>query len=226
VPLKLVLAGRFDDIGAPLFGYSTPGNSYYQQWLAFMAALPADERKRVHYVGNHEPPELRGLYNAADAYASLSLHHDEDFGLSPAEALLCGTPVLLTDWGGYPTFLAHPRCHGVPVYIESSVGFASSDVQEGLLKLSAQAAASGEPQAREQLRSSFEPKLSIQGVSRRLNEIHAGSAPVFPGFSPLMEKLVVSRTFTLGAPFPLGPKKGTLYEEIYSSYRGQRSELA
>src|SRR5690606_31308639 len=35
---------------------------------------------------------------------SLSTHNDEDFGMSPAEAALCGLPLILSDWGGYSSF--------------------------------------------------------------------------------------------------------------------------
>src|SRR5690606_33731513 len=57
----------------------------------------------------------------ADAYISLATFHNEDFGLAPLEALCCGTPVILTDCGGFSQYGGNKRdC------ILTSVRFTSS----------------------------------------------------------------------------------------------------
>lgn len=49
-----------------------------------------------------EKDQVLGLIQAADLY--LSLHRSEGFGLPIAEAMLAGTPVMVTDWSGSRDF--------------------------------------------------------------------------------------------------------------------------
>ena len=64
--------------------------------------LPADLRQRVKFTGAHDSwtglsrEGLAALYNAADIYVSTT--GGEGFGLTLAESLACGTPVIVTDW--------------------------------------------------------------------------------------------------------------------------------
>ena len=55
-------------------------------------------------MGHLDPSELAHLYNGADAFASMSVHHDEDFGMSPVEALCCGTRQFLPSGGAMLPF--------------------------------------------------------------------------------------------------------------------------
>jgi glycosyltransferase involved in cell wall biosynthesis len=54
----------------------------------------------VRVLGPLAPDRLRRCYAAADVAVSLTLHHDENFGLAQVEAMACGTPVVGTNWGG------------------------------------------------------------------------------------------------------------------------------
>jgi glycosyltransferase involved in cell wall biosynthesis len=47
---------------------------------------------------------LKDFYKSADLYLSLSTYHDEDFGMSVAEALMSGLPAILSNWAGYSSF--------------------------------------------------------------------------------------------------------------------------
>src|SRR5207237_9139361 len=51
--------------------------------------------------------ELAELYGAADIFASLTLHHDENFGFAQVEAMSSGLPVVCTDWGGLKDTVRH-----------------------------------------------------------------------------------------------------------------------
>lgn len=64
--------------------------------------MPEDLRERVKFTNAHDtfkglPPEgLAALYNAADLYVSTT--GGEGFGLTLAESIACGTPVVTTGW--------------------------------------------------------------------------------------------------------------------------------
>lgn len=55
---------------------------------------------RVHLRPPLDPEDMPAVYNAADAFVNMTLHHDENFGYAQVEAMSCGLPVVGTDWGG------------------------------------------------------------------------------------------------------------------------------
>lgn len=55
--------------------------------------------KNVEFLGRVTDEELAKLYKEAKAF--LALAQDEDFGITPVEAMLAGTPVIAYDGGGY-----------------------------------------------------------------------------------------------------------------------------
>lgn len=94
---RLVVAGVDFDYPFPEFGVFTFG---IKNTLARVVARLGMSKEHVSFVGYRGAEELRALYNAADAAVNMTLHHDENFGLSQVEAMACGTPVVGTNWGG------------------------------------------------------------------------------------------------------------------------------
>ncbi len=61
--------------------------------------LSKNTSKNVEFLGYVSDEELVRLYASAKAF--LALAEDEDFGITPVESMLCGTPVIAYYGGGY-----------------------------------------------------------------------------------------------------------------------------
>lgn len=108
---RLLIAGPLDDVdGGLVRDLSTLGHQF-QNLSRETAASGA-----VHYLGNLGRMELGQTLAAADVFVSLSLFHQEAFGLAAAEATVSGLPLILTDWGGFRSFSHYNMaCDLVPV---------------------------------------------------------------------------------------------------------------
>lgn len=205
MPLRLYIAGTFDDLGIPYLNKKFIPLLYQEQFR-----LRLDER--IIYLGNLDKEKLNLLYNASDYYCSLSVHNDEDYGMAPAEALMTGLPCLLTEWGGFKSFQINTK------HIETKIQLDSIMINEKQFqKILFQALNSRWSEtSREDLANSFSKYASIDAVSSKLFDIIESNDEVFAGFKGAFENIGVSA------------RKGNIfisndnrYSEIYNQiYKG------
>ena len=72
---------------------------YYFEYKKLMDKVHSTSSEQVEFVGQVSDEELVKLYTGAIAF--LALAKDEDFGITPVEAMSCGTPVVAFNGGGY-----------------------------------------------------------------------------------------------------------------------------
>ena len=214
--VRIAFAGDFDDVGAAFFGILPKRGTSRKQWKRHLSGLSREQRRQVSYLRFLEPRELRSFYNAGDIFLSLSLYHDEDFGMAPIEALFCGSACVLTAWGGYRSFSDRrtSACQLVPVRLTSEgLRVDSKQIQHALAKAAALNPGKSERKARAQV---YQSRFSIRAISRHIKLLHSGNLQVFRGFNGLLHR----HAEALRHPpiFPKGPTNGGLYEEIYGAY--------
>lgn len=121
----------------------------------------AAENPRVTFVGMLEGMAKWGAFAAADAFVLPS--HQENFGIAVAEALACGTPVLLSN--------------KVNIWREieaDGAGFVENDDRAGTARLLARWLACAEPERarmRENARVSFAKRFEIERAATSLLEV-------------------------------------------------------
>jgi glycosyltransferase involved in cell wall biosynthesis len=83
-------------VGGRLLVVGGRGGSETARLRALAKGLGVSDR--VHFLGSRAQGELRRYYGAADA--AVSVPHYEPFGMTPLEAMACGTPVVGSRVGG------------------------------------------------------------------------------------------------------------------------------
>ena len=101
---RLVLIGEPDSLGKPFEDRNEWEGEYFQQIIEIVSNLDPEEQQRIEFHGFKSNSQLLNYYNAADCFINLSVHHDEDFGMSCAEALSTGLPMILSNWAGFASF--------------------------------------------------------------------------------------------------------------------------
>ena len=96
--------GEPDSLGKPFEDRNEWEGEYFQQIIEMVSTLDPEEQKRIEFHGFKSNSQLLNYYNAADGFINLSMHHDEDFGMSCAEALTTGLPMILSNWAGFASF--------------------------------------------------------------------------------------------------------------------------
>lgn len=209
--LHLWIAGPWDDIIMPYFGKNGICGSFYSH---FSSTLKKIKGSNINFVGQFESVELVKLYNAADLFVSLSTYNDEDYGIAPAEALLCGLPVFLSNWGGYSSFKDYSDdVTLVPVhFLETRPNIDINPTRSALINKINELPLSAEK--RKEISEKIKYSIGIESLTKKIEstllEIKFGSVD---DFTPLFIKLCEN--------FKKNPRSSfdeQLYKEVYTDY--------
>lgn len=216
----LFLAGDFDDLGNPFKGIYSREGLFFLSFEKLLERLGPEVQKRIRYVGNLTTDELKPLYSSADAFISMSAHNDEDYGMSPAEALATGLPCILADWAGYSSFKlpVDNQCLLIKTSIEPTrITYDKGQLLKAFFLL--KKAESENRLNRKKLQRINSQYLSISSNRAVIQNIIEDKVPVFSGFSPLLKEL--SSAFEKHPPFATQKIEyiyNDLYKKIYDSY--------
>ena len=95
-PVKLVLVGKIENV--PFREFQMHPVNVEEKIKTLIENAGVSDRVVIQEW--QTPEKLNEVLNAADAFINLTLHHDENFGLSQIEAMSAGLPVIGTAWGG------------------------------------------------------------------------------------------------------------------------------
>lgn len=79
---------------------------YYFEYNKLKGKAHSASSGQVEFVGQVTDEELAKLYKGAKAF--LALAKDEDFGITPVESMMSGTPVIAFNGGGYKETVVDP----------------------------------------------------------------------------------------------------------------------
>jgi glycosyltransferase involved in cell wall biosynthesis len=216
--LRLWIVGSFDDVGAGFMGVKTNDGYLFSKYEQILNSFPEKTIKKIKFWGYQTKNDLRMIKNASDYFISLSLYHDEDYGMSPAEAMACGLPALLTDWGGYSSFQSKKRsCSLIPVQInEFGIGMEMNSIRSFL---------NDKNNLKNSLRRKidsidFSNEFSIVGSSGKLLEIVNKPFVEFEGFKLELDQF----SYEYWTPrageisLELTPSSENYYATVYRNY--------
>lgn len=217
---RLYLYGYTDHLGDQFLGKWEVEGEYFRKLHRLYTGLPKASQDRIHFMGAVPNKELNSVYNGADYLLNLSVHNDEDYGMSVAEAQFCGLPCLLSDWGGLASF-THSTLPEMVRFVPVTIGVKSKiirmgDVMSAYQKLLSTKIFSGD--ARSRLAHEARAKFSVEAASVIIGALVKEAPRNFTNFSPLLKK-ILERKFLTHSPY-LTTKKTIhpIFREIYSAY--------
>lgn len=217
----LYLYGLADNIGEPFFGKTELDGEYFRNFYSYFKQLPKQLQDRIHFKGSLPNAELVSVYQACDVLVNFSVHNDEDFGMSVAEAQACGLPSILTDWGGLASF-NHDSLVEAVSYIPVRIGKYSKIIDKKIaaaqmnLKFNQKFGI----EHRQELAKLAINKLSIGTISNLLTKIITDQFPIFAGGNSLIEKIVLAEKLMISPTIYIESNNqiSNLYREIYAAY--------
>ncbi|MAZ49106.1 MAG: hypothetical protein CME65_11120 [Halobacteriovoraceae bacterium] len=215
----LYIVGGVDSLGVPYLGANQLLGEYFRSIQKTLEKFPLSKDKVV-LTGRVENDELNTYYNLSDCYTSLSTYHDEDYGMSVAEALCSGLPAVITNWAGYHSFQLekHPEyCQLVSTDI-SRTG-PTFDQEDYRNKLGSQDYLKYD---RTEISKIYQQNFSIKACAEKLENIQKSEAVPFQGTTGFMKR-ITNEQFLRGIEVfksEATREFNDLYFEAYDVYAG------
>lgn len=111
--IVITIAGNIED-GAGL-AFSLAKHTTFSQFLN-EEVLRNKKRHWLRFQAAKDKQELRELFWSADLFVNLSIQPDENFGITPHEAMSCGLPIVTTNFGGLRSLAESMLWKGVDTY--------------------------------------------------------------------------------------------------------------
>ncbi len=216
---RLEIYGTFDNVTVLPIGSHPPGGSAYQRIVRSLIR----QRKLEGHVRFHAPVKrarLRPILEEADLFVSLSSFHPEEFGLSPAEAIRCGCPCVISAWSGYHAFsrFAPSVLLVPPVWQNGFIAFQQKDIVNAFRKW--KEVNPGEKERMQLSRRSLRWN-SEQAVIRQLKSVFTLPLKPYRGLSEKgikISRMVERKQSVFLYNFPLSSKQRKSYMEFYVPY--------
>lgn len=216
----LYFYGSHDNIGDPFLGIKDIEGEYFRIFYHAYKELPLDLQKRIHFKGSVPNADLLKVYQGADVFMNLSVHNDEDYGMSVAEAQFVGLPIGLTDWGGLASF-HHPQLPEATSFIPVKIGLKSKHVSiKGVKNTLRKFFTNPERDKRVAISEAANQKFGIERASTIIQDVLQKDSKEFGGYSPLFFEASLAYQFTPSEPMFLTHEHtlNKLYRDIYSAY--------
>lgn len=215
---RLYIYGDADNVGDTFLNIWDNENEYFRKVYRLFLELPESTRSRIHFMGSVPNSELRSVYAGADYLVNLSVHNDEDYGMSVAEAQMSGLPAILTDWGGLASF-EHPSLPAATRFLKVSIGARSKVVSiSDTVEAIAHAMKTPRFNDRERLMQLATERFSVEASSQILTWIYGQKSVPFKSFSELLKKITTRMQLNQRIYMTQEMKVSNLYRKLYSSY--------
>lgn len=181
----LLVLGDYDESSPNYLGhyFCRQHGFFYQCYQEKKKSLKTSTQERIIELTHCPPSEVHEALCASDIFLSLGLHHYEDFGLAPLEALSSGLSCILSEWGGHLDFLKNfPLAYGIPVQLTHRGIIINKDEIISILNKTLHQPQS--PQVRIEQNLISEKHYSVFSLSKTLKEIHQSPFVPFKGFLP------------------------------------------
>lgn len=211
--LRLVLAGEFDELPAPMLNIKKTEGFFYTQFHKALSEMPYSVQKKISVLSWLDHHDLAALFSAADGFISFSTHMDEDFGMAPKAANFCGVPSLLSDWGGYSNNFDSQRFNShIPLHFkDQGLFFEQSAIDEALQRMTYKKLLEDE---RLVLSNMAKEQFSIRQSAVYLKSIMNKEIEPFEGFN--WKSLVFLDSFRWKNIKQFGPQ--SVFLEFYGAY--------
>jgi glycosyltransferase involved in cell wall biosynthesis len=216
----LFIYGAQDNIGDPFVGIYDIEGEYFRVFYKAYKALPIEIQKQIHFMGPVPNAELLGAYQGADVFMNLSVHNDEDYGMSVAEAQFTGLPIGLTDWGGLASFY-NPDIPESTSFIPVRIGKRFKQISlTGVRKVFRQYMNNPMRDLRESIAKGAHKRFSVNHASSIISNVITKDSSEFGGYTELFFKASHANLTTTSDPMYLNKlgNLNNLYKDIYSAY--------